>query len=114
MRDKTLQIRTDDDFLAKVEYLRHINGYKSNSETVRKVVEKEYKKENSGSYSQGLADEQVEYAKYLAERLGQPELPKEVMKQAYSDFISWFKPMVKAEDDAIIVDKEYRKESGEK
>ena len=45
MRDKTLQIRADDDFLAKVEYLRHINGYKSNSETVRKVVEKEYRKE---------------------------------------------------------------------
>lgn len=45
MWDKKLQIRADDDFLAKVEYLRHINGYKSNSETVRKVAEKEYMKE---------------------------------------------------------------------
>ena len=49
MRDKTLQIRADDDFLAKVEYLRHINGYKSNSETVRKVVEKEYRKEKTNA-----------------------------------------------------------------
>ena len=47
MRDKTLQIRADDEFLAKVEYLRYINGYKSNSDTVRKVVEKEYMKESS-------------------------------------------------------------------
>lgn len=39
MRDKTLQIRADDDFLAKVEYLRHINGFRSVAETVRKIVE---------------------------------------------------------------------------
>lgn len=105
MRDKTLQIRADDDFLAKVEYLRHINEYKSDSETVRKVVEKEYRKESGGGSNQRLTDRQVEYAKYLAEKLGQPELPKEVMKQAYSDFISWFKPMVKTEDDAMNDDK---------
>ena len=45
MRDKTLQIRADDDFLAKVEYLRKVNGWRTTSETVRKVVEKEHRKE---------------------------------------------------------------------
>lgn len=99
--EKRIYIRVTDEFVKRVEYLKRINGYKTISETVRKVVEKEYKKESGGGYSQGLADRQVEYAKYLAEKLGQPELPEEVMKQAYSDFISWFKPMVKAEDDAM-------------
>ena len=46
MRDKTLQIRADDDFLAKVEYLRDINGWKTTSKTVRKIIEKEYEKES--------------------------------------------------------------------
>lgn len=99
MRDKTLQIRADDDFLAKVEYLRKVNGWRTTSETVRKIVEKEYRKEN-GYSSQAPTDKQVEYAKYLSERMCK-ELPKEFTKQAYSDFISWLKPMVKAEDDAM-------------
>ena len=45
MRDKLLQIRADKDFCEKVDYLRRINGYNSNSETVRKIIEKEYRKE---------------------------------------------------------------------
>jgi hypothetical protein len=45
-------------------------------------------------------EKQVEYAKYLAERMCQ-ELPKEYSKNAYSDFISKWKPIVKAEDDAM-------------
>lgn len=44
-KDKLLQIRVDEDFLAKLEYLRKINGYKTVAETVRKVVEKEFRKE---------------------------------------------------------------------
>jgi hypothetical protein len=48
MKDKLIQIRVDAEFLSKLEYLRHINGYKSNSDTVRKIVEKEYRKESSG------------------------------------------------------------------
>lgn len=100
MRDKTLQIRADDDFLAKVDYLRRVNGWKSTSETVRKIIEKEYRKESGGGSSQAPTDRQVEYAKYLAERMCK-ELPKEFTKQAYSDFISLVKPMVKAEDDAM-------------
>ena len=45
MKDKLLQIRVDDDFLSKLEYLRKINGFKSIAETVRKIVEKEFRKE---------------------------------------------------------------------
>ena len=43
---------------------------------------------------------QVEYAKYLAHRMCQ-ELPKEYTKAAYSEFISYWKPAVKEEDDAM-------------
>ena len=45
MKDKLLQIRVDSDFLSKLEYLRKINGFKTIAETVRKIVEKEYRKE---------------------------------------------------------------------
>ena len=62
------------------------------------MAEREWSvKESGGDSGQALIDEQVEYAKYLAKKLEQPELPEEVMKQAYSDFISWFK----VEDDAL-------------
>lgn len=46
MKDKLLQIRVDEDFLSKIEYLRRINGFKTIAETVRKLIEKEYRKEN--------------------------------------------------------------------
>lgn len=46
MKDRLLQIRVDEDFLSKLEYLQRINGYKSIAETVRKIVEKEFRKEN--------------------------------------------------------------------
>ena len=42
-------------------------------------------------------EKQIEYAKYLAQRMCQ-ELPEEFTKQAYSDFISKWKPAVIAED----------------
>lgn len=45
MKDKLLQIRVDEDFLQKLDYLRKINGFKTIAETVRKVLEKEYRKE---------------------------------------------------------------------
>ena len=45
MKDKLLQIRVDEDFLQKLDYLRKINGFKTVSETVRKIVEKEFRKE---------------------------------------------------------------------
>jgi len=45
MKDRKLQIRVDEAFLSKVEYLRKINGFKTVAETVRKIVEKEYRKE---------------------------------------------------------------------
>lgn len=48
MRDKLLQIRVDESFLSKVSYLQRINGFKSVAETVRKIVEKEFRKETDG------------------------------------------------------------------
>lgn len=45
MKDKLLQMRVDEEFLSKLEYLKKINDYKSNAETVRKIVEKEFRKE---------------------------------------------------------------------
>lgn len=47
MKDKVLRIRVDDEFLAILEYLRKINGYKTSAETVRKIIEKEYRKETT-------------------------------------------------------------------
>lgn len=43
---------------------------------------------------------QIEYAKYLAERMC-VELPTEFTKQEYSEFISKWKPAVKREDDGM-------------
>lgn len=54
MKDKLLQIRVDDSFLSKLEYLKEINGYKTVAETIRKTIEKEYRKElkyESNNYS---------------------------------------------------------------
>ena len=42
-------------------------------------------------------EKQVKYAKYLAQRMC-VELPKENTKQAYSEFISKWKPVVEHED----------------
>lgn len=45
MKDKELKIKVDDQFIEKVDYLQRINDYKNRSDTVRKVVEKEWRKE---------------------------------------------------------------------
>ena len=45
MKDKTLQIRVDEEFLSKLRYLQKINGFRTIAETVRRIVEKEYRKE---------------------------------------------------------------------
>lgn len=45
-------------------------------------------------------EKQIKYAKYLAQRMC-VELPKENTKQAYSDFISKWKPAVLEEDKAM-------------
>jgi len=45
MKDKEIKIRADEEFVQKVDYLQRINGYKTKSETVRKTIEKEYRKE---------------------------------------------------------------------
>ena len=45
MKDKELKIKVDENFIKKVDYLQKINDFKNRSDTVRKVVEKEYRKE---------------------------------------------------------------------
>lgn len=45
MKDRLLQIRVDEDFLRKLDYLRKINGFRTIAETVRKLIEKEWRKE---------------------------------------------------------------------
>ena len=47
MKDKLLQIRVDESLLSQITYLQRINGFKSVSETIRKIVEKEYRKETA-------------------------------------------------------------------
>ena len=48
----------------------------------------------------GPTEKQIAYAEYLAERMCQ-ELPSEFTKEAYSEFISKWKPVVKEEDEAM-------------
>ena len=43
--DKRIELRVDDDFLEKVEYIRYINDYKNKSDAIRRTMEKEYRKE---------------------------------------------------------------------
>lgn len=45
MKDKLIQIRVDAEFLSKLEYLQKINGFKSTAETLRKTVEKEWRRQ---------------------------------------------------------------------
>ena len=45
MKDKLLQIRVDEEFLSKLRYLQKINGFRTIAETVRRIVEKEFRKE---------------------------------------------------------------------
>lgn len=43
--DKRIELRVDDDFLEKVEYIQYINDYKNKSDAIRRTMEKEYRKE---------------------------------------------------------------------
>jgi len=45
MKEKQIHVRADEKFLQKLEYLMRINGFKSLSDTIRRIIEKEYKKE---------------------------------------------------------------------
>lgn len=45
MKDKMLRVRVDEAFLSKLSYLQEINGFKTIAETIRKIIEKEYRKE---------------------------------------------------------------------
>lgn len=45
MKDKRIQVRASEEFLKMLEYLKRINGFKNLSDTIRKIIEKEYRKE---------------------------------------------------------------------
>lgn len=45
MKGKIIQIRCTEEFLKMVEYLMRINGFKNVSDTIRRIIEKEYRKE---------------------------------------------------------------------
>lgn len=42
MKDKEIKIRADEDFVQKVDYIKKVNGYKTVSETIRRLVNREY------------------------------------------------------------------------
>jgi hypothetical protein len=75
MKDNIIRIRTDQEFDEKVDYLQKINGYKNKSDTIRRTVEKEYRREfvepvhkpsfKMGEKEQKWHDELVEGVKYL-------------------------------------------------
>lgn len=44
-KTKLLHIRIDEQFEQKLKFLMRIHGFKSMSDTIRKLIEKEYRKE---------------------------------------------------------------------
>lgn len=48
MKDKIIALRVDEDIVRKMDYLQQLNGYKTRSETVRRVIDKEYRREMFG------------------------------------------------------------------
>ena len=44
-KTKLIHIRIDEEFEKKLQYLMRIHGWKSMSDTIRKLIEKEYRKE---------------------------------------------------------------------
>lgn len=55
---------------------------------------------NDDPWDDSPTEKQEKYAKYLADRMC-VELPSEHTKAAYSSFISYWKPIVKEEDDGM-------------
>ena len=65
MKDKLLQIRVDAEFVKELEYLQKINGYKTIAETIRKIVDKEFRKECNQDLSKALDElEEFIYKEY--------------------------------------------------
>ena len=47
MKEERIEIRANEKFVEKVDYLKRINDYKSRADTIRKTVEKEWRKERT-------------------------------------------------------------------
>lgn len=62
MKEERIEIRADEGFVEKVDYLKRINGFQNRSETIRKTVEKEYRKETIESDKERVR-ERIEDAK---------------------------------------------------
>lgn len=46
MKNRFLQVRVDSGFVSKLEHLKKANGYRTISETVRGIVERDYTSDN--------------------------------------------------------------------
>ena len=67
MKDLEIRIRMDKEFLEKVDYLQKINDFKNRSDTVRKVVEKEYAKN---------VEYDIRFFEFLVNRMNPNELER--------------------------------------
>lgn len=57
MRDKLLQIRVDDEFLSKLDYLKKVYGFKNAAKCIREIIEKEFRKEQEVNHGHWIDDE---------------------------------------------------------
>ena len=59
MKNRVIQIRADDATYEQIKYLKQLNGYKSDSDTIRKTIKKEFIREqpNAMNFQQSLDDE---------------------------------------------------------
>ena len=73
---------------------------RNNQEYLQRELREKEEAEVGVLKNQKPTTKQIEYAKYLAERMG-VDLPKEATKAAYSDFIGKWKPIVQREDEGM-------------
>ena len=85
MKDKTLIVKVDENFIEKVDYLKQINGYRTRSETIRKLVYKEWFKEKYTVQSP-LEEEKKKWSRYgIREPLDKKDLKTEESDKLLED-----------------------------
>lgn len=84
MKDKLLQIRVEETFLAKLEYLQKINNYKSLAETIRKIIDKEYRKEQVTAKWELHGNDDDDGASYWCSNCHE-EIPEDYFYSGYED-----------------------------
>ena len=85
MKDKVLIVKTEQTWLDKVDYLKQINGYRTRSETIRKLVYKEWFKEKYTVQSP-LGEEKKKWSRDgIREPLDKKDLKAEESDQLLED-----------------------------